>query len=126
MNDWVNGTEKRNYGIKKKNLINMKELLWILLLLVPITGSLFFHLWVRGQITDTGYKIQALTQREEYLARTLEKLVVREEILQSPERIDNVARARLGMEPLRPEQILAPRIMTVPTDRSVMAMVNGN
>ncbi|MCL2877201.1 MAG: cell division protein FtsL [Acidobacteria bacterium] len=125
MTDWVYESEKRNYGIKRKNGISARELLWALFLLVPVAGSLIFHLWVRGQITDTGYKIQELSRLEESLMRTQEKLIVREEILQSPERIDRVARIRLGMEPLRPEQVLSPQIPYAPVDRSVMAMANS-
>ena len=124
MTDWVYENEKRNYGMKKKSGINPHELFWALLLLIPITGSLIFHLWVRGQITDMGYKIQALSQLEESLTRTQEKLIVKEEILQSPERIDRIARVRLGMSPLRPDQVLSPRMPPVPIDYSEIAMLN--
>jgi len=124
MTDWANGSEKRNYGIRKKTGISARELFWTLFLLVPIIGSFFFHLWVRTEITDTGYKIQEFSLYEESLTRTREKLVVKEEVLQSPERIDRIARSRLGMEPLRPEQVLSPRIPDIPADRSVLAMVN--
>ena len=126
MTDWVHGSEKRNYGIRKKTGINARELFLALILLVPITGSLIFHLWVRNQITDTGYKIQALSRSEESLMKRLEKLTVEEEILQSPERIDRIARVQLGMAPMRPEQVLAPWIPGVQVDRSVVAMVNRN
>ena len=125
MTDWAYGSEKRNYGIRKKTGISARELFLAFFLLVPITGSLIFHLWVRSQITDMGYKIQELSRHEESLMRTREKLIVKEEILHSPERIDRVARLSLGMEPLRPEQVLSPQIPYVPADRSVIAMVNG-
>ena len=124
MTDWVSGTEKRNYGIRKKNAINARELFWVLFLLVPVTGSLIFHLWVRTEITDIGYKIQELSMIEESLVRERAKLLVKEENLQNPERIDHVARARLGMEPLRPDQVLSPGTPFVRGDRSVMAMVS--
>ena len=126
MTDWVYENENRNYGIKKKTGINARELFWVLFLLIPITGTLIFHLWVRGQITYTGYEMQKLSQREESLLRMQEKLVVKEEILQSPARIDRVARVRLGMTPLRPDQVLPPRTPYVTADRSEIAMVNRN
>jgi len=125
MTDWVYGSEQRNYGIRKKTGISARELFWTLFILIPITGSLFFHLWVRSQITDTGYKLQELSQIEESLTRTREKLVVKEEMLQSPERIDRIARGRLGMAPLRPEQVLSPQVPYIPADRSVLAMTNS-
>jgi len=125
MTDWVGGSENRNYGIREKNGISARDLFWLLFLLIPITGSLVFHLWVRSQITDTGYKIQELSHIEESLTRAREKLAVKEEILQSPDRIDRIARVSLGMQPLRPEQVLSPRTQYVPVDRSIMA-VAGN
>jgi len=124
MNDWIHGTEKRNYGIRKKNGIKATELFWALFLIIPVTGSLIFHLWVRSQITDTGYKIQEISMIEESLTREREKLLVKEEVLQSPERIDRVARASLDMKPLRPEQVLSPRTPFVRGDGSSVAMVS--
>jgi len=125
MTDWAYGSEKRNYGIRKKTGISVRELFWAFFLLVPITGAFFFHLWVRIQITDTGYKIQEISRLEESLVRMQEKLIVKEEVLHSPERIDRIARDRLGMAPLRPDQVLSPQIPHVPVDRSVLAMTNG-
>ena len=126
MIDWTNNeTEIRNYGIRKKTGISIRWLLMVFLLLVPAMGSIIFQLWVRGQITDVGYKIHGLSRREEALNQELVKLIVRVERLQSPERVDRIARDRLGMMPLRPEQILPPQIQHVSPDRSEMAM-NGN
>jgi len=123
MTDWVYENETRNYGIKKKLGINIRELFYVLFLLVPITASFIFLLWVRSEITETGYEIQKVSRSEEMLMRTQEKLIVKEEILQSPERIDRIARARLGMAPLRPEQVLPSWIPYIPDDRSEMAMM---
>ena len=126
MTDWTVGIEKRNYGIRRKNEIITRDLLWIVVPFILVAASLVFLLWVRIQITDTGYKIQELALLEESLTRAQEKLTVREGVLQSPERIDQIARGRLGMAPLRPEQVLTPRIQSVPADRSVMAMAGGD
>ena len=123
MTDWVYENETRNYGIRKKIGINARELCLVLFLVVPITGTLIFHLWVRSEITDTGYKIQELSRLEEALTRTHEKLIVKEEKLQSPERIDRIARA-IGMAPLRPEQVLPSRVPSVTDDIFVIAMVS--
>ena len=120
--DWAPGIERRNYGIRNRSGIGLRELLWAFFLLAPVAGALIFQLWVRSQIIKTGYEIQELSRLEESLTRTHEKLIVKEEALQSPERIDRIARGRLGMEPLRPEQVLAPLIPHVPVDRSTMAM----
>jgi len=123
MIDWTQKSEIKNYGIRNKNGIRARELLIALFLLLPITGSLIFHLWVRGQITNTGYEIQKLSAHEEKLTRELEKLKVKEARLQSPERVDYIARNWLGMAPLRPDQILSPQT-PAQTDRSIMALAD--
>jgi len=126
MTSLVYGIEKRgkrNYGIKRKNIfIITREHLLFFVPLVLIAAALFFQLSVRARITETGYRINELSQREEALNRELEKLAVKQQALQSPERIDRIARGRLGMEPLRPDQILTPAVPYVPFDRSVVAM----
>ena len=121
MTDWAYGVEKRNYGIRKKNGISTHDVFWTLFPLVLIAGTLIFHLWVSGQIIKTGYEIQELSQQEETLIKAKERLILNEETLHSPERIDRIARGRLGMEPIRPEQVLTPRIPYLPVDRSTMA-----
>ena len=122
--DWV-GIENRNYHVKGQGGLSMQELLWALVPFVLITGLLIFHLWVRSQIIDTGYEIHKLTKYEENLTREMERLVVKVESLQSPDRIDRIARGRLGMEPLRPDQVLVPHAPDIMADRSAMALASG-
>ena len=125
--DWHHQIEKRNYVVKrKKKGITARELLRVVFLLVPIMGTLTFHLWVRSEVTETGYKIQELVKHEESLLKARGKLIVREGVLQSHERINRVALSQLKMEPLRPEQILTTRFQHIAGDRSKMAMTPGN
>jgi len=125
MTDWARDTKNRNYGIRKRNGTISRDLLRNIIVIVMCATSLSIYLSIRIQIIHTGYEIQRLVQKEAELTRTQEKLVVREGILQSPERIDRIARGRLGMEPLRPEQMLSPLTPYVPIDRSVLAMANS-
>ena len=125
MTNLIYGNKIRNIecGNKKKPGISVRELFWAFLLIIPVAGSLVFQLWVRGEITHTGYMIQELTKKEEALTRERAKLIVKVEELQRPERIDRVARLQLGMTPLRPEQVLAPQTRYYKlSDGSIMAL----
>jgi len=107
MVDWADSTEISNYGIKREvDFRNLKELLWIIVTLLVLGGVLVFHSWERSQIVDMGYEIQRLQALEESLLRSHKALILEEETLKNPQRIDELAREVLGMSPLRPQQIL--------------------
>jgi len=69
---------------------------------------LCFHLWIRLQIMNAGYETQRLQSEEESLTRTAKNLITEEQMLKDPGRIDAIARAELGMTPLRPFQMVVP------------------
>jgi cell division protein FtsL len=74
-----------------------------------IAGALLFYSWVRSEIVNTGYESQSLFTAEEDLLRTQKRLILEEETLRNPERIDMIARIDLGMTPLRPNQFILPQ-----------------
>ena len=110
MTDWADGIETRNYGIKSEiDGRMMSELLRTIIPLAMIAGALLFYSWVRSQIVSTGYESQSLFASEESLLRTHRRLILEEEMLRNPERIDVIARNDLGMTPLRPNQFILPQ-----------------
>jgi cell division protein FtsL len=107
MTDWADGIETRNYGIKNEIDGSMlSELIRMIIPLVMIAAALLFYSWVRSQIVNTGYESQSLYAAKESLLRTQTRLVLEEETLRNPERIDLIARNDLGMVPLRPNQFI--------------------
>ena len=64
---------------------------------------------IGSRIIDTGYEIQDLFSQEESLLRTQRALILEEETLRNPERIDRIARDALGMAPLRPGYLILPQ-----------------
>lgn len=126
MIDWANGIETRNYGIKSKT---DGRIVWELVLttaaLALVAGSLLFYSWVRSQLVDTGYKTQKLSAAEETLQRTERKLILEEETLTNPGRIDLIARNNLGMAPLRPNQLIIPQLRDVEPGANTVAMVTS-
>jgi cell division protein FtsL len=114
MTDWADGIDIHNNGIKC--VIDsrvLSELLRIIICLGLIAGSLFFYSWVRSQIVYTGYETQKLFTVEEKLRNIQDNLIVEEEYLTNPKRIDEIAIRELGMKKLHPSQMILPPIQTL-------------
>lgn len=110
MTDWAEGIETRNYGISSEIDAGMlSELMRTIVALMMVAAALLFYSWVRSQIVSTGYESQHLFTMEESLLRTQKRLILEQETLSNPERIDLIARGNLGMTPLRPNQLIVPR-----------------
>jgi cell division protein FtsL len=86
------------------------DLLLTTLSFLVIGAALLFCLWVRSHITQMGYEIQRLQEQQAALERTKSALVVQEQTLKYPERLDQIARDELGMSPVRLSQMLPPGI----------------
>ncbi|MBN1569289.1 MAG: cell division protein FtsL [Acidobacteria bacterium] len=127
MTDWADGIETRNYGIKNEiNTHILPELMGIIITLAMVAAALLFYSWIRNQIVNTGYESQNLFAVEESLSRTQEKLILEEEVLRNPERIDIIARNDLGMAPLHPGQLILPQIRDIENGiRNEMAMAES-
>jgi cell division protein FtsL len=126
MMDWAGGTEARNYGIRRAtDSRNLSELLQIVLFLVAIAGVLSFYLWIRSQIINVGYQNQQLNAKEEALVRVQARLILEEQTLKNPERLDVIARTDLGMIPLRPNQLISPPTKDAdPGSSNTLALAN--
>jgi cell division protein FtsL len=127
MTDWADGIEIRNYGIKNEIDVHMlSELMRIIVTLAMVAGAFLFYSWVRSQIINTGYESQNLFAAEQSLLRTQQSLMLEEEILRNPERIDIIARNELRMTPLRPNQLILPQIQDVErSSNNEMAMADA-
>ncbi len=109
MIDWAEGTEAKNYAIRRDiNARNLLELLLVSLSIGIVAGVLVFHSWVRIRIVDIGYEEQQLSAEEQALRKIEEGLNLEEQTLMSPDRIDAIARNELGMQSLRASQVMTP------------------
>ena len=68
-------------------------------------GALFF-VWQRYQFVRLGFEVGALRERQAELQERIEPLAVEAEYLSRPERIEALARGRLGMAPPAPAQVI--------------------
>jgi len=107
MSDWSAGVENRNYKIPRRtDARNLMDLLASILGILMIAGALVVYLSVRGRIYSLGYQVQSLNEQEKGLLSIQNNLIIEEETLKRPQNIDRLARTELGMERLRPNQLL--------------------
>jgi cell division protein FtsL len=127
MIDWADGIETRNYGIKfVTDSRLLSEWLRATLSFAMVAGAFLFYSWSRGQIVATGYENQKLFALEESLQQIEKSLILEEESLSSPERIDTIARNELGMVPLNPKQLILPQRRDVESSSSnIMAIADS-
>ncbi len=64
-----------------------------------IAAAALLHAWVRTRVTERGYRLSRLSAEYRDLTREHEALQIRAAELKSPQRIEDLARARLGMGP---------------------------
>ena len=94
---------------------HLSELLRICVSLSALAVVLVFYAWVRCETVSMGYEQHILQQRERELDRQRVRLVVQEETLKTPERLERVAREELGMTLLQANQILTPAPLELET-----------
>jgi len=127
MTDWSAGAETRNYRITHRtDARNLADLLMSMLCVLVIAGALFGYLWVRSHIVSTGYKIQQLKETEETLTRIRNLLILEEEMLKQPQRVDDIARNFLAMEPLQPNQLMTGSRAFQAGRPAALALVNAD
>ena len=64
-----------------------------------IALAALFHAWVRTRVTEQGYGLSRSSDEHRELSREHERLQFHAAQLKSPQRIEELARTRLGMGP---------------------------
>jgi cell division protein FtsL len=125
VNDWSAGVETRNYKIAHRpDSRNLADLLASMLCILMIAGALTGYVYTRCRIVALGYEVQKCKELEQTLARKESFLILEEELLKNPERIDRIAREELAMGPLGPYQRLAPTFNEMYARPATLALVN--
>jgi len=127
MMDWAGSMESRNYAIRREiDTRNLFDLLLISLSIGMMAGVFLFHSWVHAKMVETGYRAQNFQAEERALVNDQEKLTLEEQTLMSPDRIDAIAQADLGMQPPRPSQLLTPVFQDIEHNRTTtLALANA-
>ena len=64
-----------------------------------VAGAMLLHAWVRTRVTEQGYALSRLSSTYRELIREHESLQLKAAELKSPQRIEELAREKLGMGP---------------------------
>ncbi len=117
MRDWACRIEARNYSIKRRtDRRNLSDLLTFTASVVLLAGVFGFYAWVQCGIRSLGYQEQNLMAREESLVRDQKNLILEEQTLKNPERIEFIAQNELGMVRVRTNQLMAPALQSIDLD----------
>ena len=71
-----------------------------------VAAAALFHLWIRTCVTERGYQISRLSSEYRDLARERESLQIKAAELKSPQRIEELAREKLGMGPPEVDRVV--------------------
>jgi len=125
MMDWSPGVESRNYRIlRRSDRRGLLDMLSSILCILGIGGALVAYLWSSNRIMNMGYEAGRLQEAEKALLRTHNSLILEEETLKTPQRIDFFARTSLGMELLQPNQLIS-GFRGIEADRAAVLAMAG-
>ena len=97
MVDLAGGLRAHNYCIRRRaDRRSLADLLLTTLSFLMVAGALLFFLWVRCRILQAGYDVQQLQAVQESLRQAEEGLIVEEETLKHPERLERIAHEELA------------------------------
>ena len=107
MVDWAGRIDLRNYSIKRQtDRRHLRDMLACTAPALLLACSFGFYAWIRCTIVDLGYQEQYLSSQETLLLQDQAHLILEEQTLKRPERIETIARQDLGMVPMRPNQLM--------------------
>jgi len=73
---------------------------------VLLAGGALLQIWVRTRVTEQGYRLSRLSAERQQLVRDHERLQLAAARLGSAQRIEELARTRLGMGPAPADRII--------------------
>jgi cell division protein FtsL len=79
-------------------------------LLLGVMGAALGHVWVRLQQIQTGYSLSKERRQARELAENQKRLRLEAAVLKQPQRIERIARVRLGMTAPDPAKIHVVRV----------------
>jgi len=90
----------------KKLKAGRKMVGWWFTIMSLFMGELFVYTWCRVQCVRTGYEITDVSEEHRRLLTIEQNLMIELTRLRSPERIERIARQKLGLVSPTPEQII--------------------
>jgi len=101
---------ENDFLVREQDRRHLKELVRVLLVVIPLGLVLLGYTWVHLQVLDAAYEIRSLERTLHDLDRQERQLRLDAAYLASPQRIEQRAVDELGMAPPRPEQMVFPEV----------------
>ncbi len=73
---------------------------------ILLAGAALLQIWVRTRVTEQGYRLSRLSAERQQLLRDHERLQLAAARLGSAQRIEDLARVRLGMAPPPADRVI--------------------
>lgn len=94
------------------------SMMLVVLCALVLTFGAVFYLWQRYQFIHLGFEVEHLRTLKGNLAAEIEPLQMESDYLSRPERIEILARERLGMRPPQPRQVIVLENNVTPVSES--------
>lgn len=96
-----------SYLVRERDRRRLRELTLVLLAVLPLVAVLIGYVWVNLELLRCGYRIHALEGRLEVAQRELQLLELEAAYQTGAARLQQRARAELGMQPAAEGQMVA-------------------
>ena len=96
---------KRGSKLRGRFLRHLQTITAVAAVAIVVVGSALFYVWSRHQVTSWGYRISEATTLQNELKQTNRELRLEAASLRSPDRIESIARKKLGLDFPKPGQI---------------------
>lgn len=107
MVDWAGDVESKNQCLARRtDRRHLLDLLAQVTAAAAVFGVLFFYSWIHSRMESIGYEQNRLQAMEHRLLEEQNHLIAQEGFLTNPERLDQIARTELMMQPARASQML--------------------
>jgi len=94
------------YLVRERDRRRVRDLLRVLLLVVPLGLALLAYTWIHLERLDTAFRVRELERELHGLERQKRQLRLETAYLSSARRVESRAEQELGLAPPRPEQVV--------------------
>jgi cell division protein FtsL len=92
--------------IARGDRLRRHPVLWIAVLALVLVGVTLLHVWLRLQVVHMGYVLATTSKLQNQLEQENRELKVELATLTSPDRLEAMARQRLGLRPPEKGQVI--------------------
>jgi cell division protein FtsL len=97
---------KRERSPRHQHRLNGRQFVCAALLGLLLVGVLLAHVWLRLQVVKTGYVLATASKLQARLEQENRELQIELATLTSPDRLESLARRRLGLVPPEKGQVI--------------------